>query len=205
MYCNKCRKVTTYKQMINSRTGKVNLLCNICLKNPIGEMKIIIVDTLEEISFAELSMTQKIAIIIENEDCEIKELFEEMNYNILQSTGLYFRTTVFQKDHLYSKCRYGDKLQKRVVEERKRNNYGMQKFGCNGILNLHRNRGCITIFFNHEINHITYVEKAINQDIVFKIEEISSMNSPSSIYRHFKSTINAEDIVSGFNIPSEKI
>ena len=123
MYCNKCTQVRNYEQMINSRTGKINKLCNTCLRNQIEKMDIIPVESVEDISFTKFTMTQRIAFIIENdEDFDLKELFKELNFNILQSTGLYFRTTNIDKDHLYAKCRYGNNLQKKVVEKRKRNN-----------------------------------------------------------------------------------
>ena len=65
-------------------------------------------------------MTQRIAFIIENDKAfDLKELFKELNFNILQSTGLYFRTTNIDNDHLYAKCRYGNNLQKKDSLEHK--------------------------------------------------------------------------------------
>jgi hypothetical protein len=196
MFCNKCAQTRNYEEMLNSRTGKVNKLCHICLNNPIQKIKTIIFNDMEEISFMEFGMKRKLCIIIENDDGDLKELFQELNYNILDSTGLFFRCTDYQNnDHLYAKCRYSDKLQKRLVEKRKRNNFGTQKYCCNGTVNIHRNSNSISIFFNHELEHNRFIEKTVDDEIICKIAELSSTNSPSYIYKHLKSTHVLEKIM----------
>jgi hypothetical protein len=93
MFCNKCAQTRNYEQMLSSRTGRVNKLCHICLNHPIQQIKPIIINDMEEISFKEFGMQEKLCIIIENDDVNLKELFQELNYNILEVTGLFFRTT----------------------------------------------------------------------------------------------------------------
>lgn len=196
MFCHKCAQNRNYEQMLNSRTGKVNKLCHLCLNNPIEQIKTIIVNDIEDISFMGFGMKEKLCIIIENEDGDLKEIFQELNYNILEVTGLFFRCTDYQNnDHLYAKCRYSDKIQKRLVEKRKRNNFGTQKYCCGGTLNIHRNANTISILFNHEMEHNHFIEKTLDDEIVAKIVELSSTNSPSYIYKHLKSTIALEKIL----------
>lgn len=196
MFCNKCAQTRNYEQMLSARTGRVNKLCHICLNHPIQQIKPIIINDMEEISFKEFGMQEKLCIIIENDDVNLKELFQELNYNILEVTGLFFRTTDSQNnDHLYAKCRYSDLIQKRVVEKRKRNNFGTQKYSCGGTLNIHRNSNTISIFFNHELEHKPFIEKTLDDEIVAKIVELSSTNSPSYIYKHLKSTVALEKIL----------
>jgi hypothetical protein len=144
----------------------------------------------------EFGMKQKLCVIIENDDGDLKEIFQELNFNILDVTGLFFRCTDYQnKDHLYAKCRYSDKIQKRLVETRKRKNFGSQKYCCGGTLNIHRNSNTISIFFNHELEHNRFIQKTLDDEIVATIVELSSNNSPSNIYKNLKSQFPLEKIL----------
>jgi hypothetical protein len=119
----------------------------------------LVFNSIEELELEMLNMTQRICFIIENNDVDIKEIFQEINFSICQATGVYFRITDTAKNHIYSKCRYSNILQKRPIETRRRNNFGGEKFNCDGILNFHQNESCISILFFHGLNHKFYLEK----------------------------------------------
>jgi hypothetical protein len=136
----------------------------------------------------------------DEENIDLKELFQELNDECYDQIGYRFRITQSTENHVYSKCRYSDRLQTRNVKERKRNNFGKEKFDCVGILNIHRNYNYFSILFQHNLSHQPYVDTSINGEIMTEIQQKARLLTPSQIYKQLLSSYHDKDLIQNITI-----
>ena len=79
------------------------------------------------------------------------------------------------------------KIQATEVTDRKRKNFGKEKFNCCGILYIHRNLNYFSIFFKHIIAHQEYLDVCVNGEILDEIKEKARLMTPSQIYKQLLS------------------
>ena len=78
--------------------------------------------------------------------------------------------------------------------ERKRKNFGYERYNCNGTLNIHKNDNSVTFMIRHELDHQS-VTRYLDEDLKNIIMEMSARSSPSQIYKELKSKYNPERII----------
>ena len=190
MLCVKCQTFYSFAEFLNFKTGKLNKTCSICLGTKHAQIgKIVILDNFSDIDFQDL-FPEAIVIISDSQDFEyidLKELFNDLNNECFEKTGYKFRITQITENHIYSKCRYSDKIQATEVTDRKRKNFGKEKFNCCGILYIHRNLNYFSIFFKHIIAHQEYLDVCVNGEILDEIKEKARLMTPSQIYKQLLS------------------
>ena len=86
-------------------------------------------------------------------------------------------------------------FQTKENESRKRQNFGYQRFNCNGSLFIHQNDSCITIMIRHDIEHKS-INKNLELGLIQQIEEMCLRASPAHIFKELKARESQERIIS---------
>lgn len=204
MLCVRCQKVSSFEHFTNFNTGKLNKTCRCCLGNTPSTpaKRVIVLKSFCDMNFSDL-FPETILVVTESEDLEtldLKDIFNDLNTECIEQTGYNFRVIQTTEDHIYSKCRYSDKIQTRDVVERKRKNFGKEKFNCDGLLNIHRNSHYISILFKHIAHHQKYLDTSVNGEILVQIKEKARLLTPSQIYKQLLSTHHDNDQIRNITI-----
>lgn len=195
MLCVKCGNVFKINDFINFSTGNINKTCCTCLQKRQEEIPVVLVSDFADIHF-DIQKGKNIYIITEVQDLDsvdLKEIFDDLNIEFLESSGIKFRTTKTATDHLYSKCIYSQDMQKRELTQRKRNKFGNEKFKCCGILNIHRNITTISLMVQHLEDHRSYLSTSVDIEILNFVKAKAHICTPSQIYKQMLSEMHQEE------------
>ena len=152
MYCPKCNRFTLQIKHI-AESGKMTKHCYKCLKNTIVANAFMI-DEIEEITQKPIFPLSYFLLPIDLlENQTLHEFGNDLSDFLLENYGYNFRCIIKFKEyrfdkiienHLYAYCSLSNEFQPKDKPNRKRLNYGFERFNCYGSLFIHSSDSCIS-------------------------------------------------------------
>jgi hypothetical protein len=204
MFCPNCNRFTLIDEHIGE-TGKINKLCYKCLKKKKKVENVIQINDMEDVSSLTGIFPQSFILfpieLIESQTLE--EFGSDFSDLLLENYGYKFRYFIkfirnrFDKiieNHLYAYCNLSNQFQAGEVKNRKRLNYGFQRYNCNGTLLIHENQSYISIFIKHDVEH-KFAKSPLDEELVKKIQSMSLRAFPSHILKELKAREPLDQII----------